>query len=215
MSSKKASAPLQASHVLEFAVDVVARDAGGIVTSCRCKFRVFDGRDKVDLRAHAKRKRKERYDIKYLVVPFLCHKYRSHHATQHNKDAWDAYQSLSLMEKESHFDGRVSVMNTLHWHLDGQIDILTLKMNARIADTIIGDLFFPDDEVLPDADVSDDDADPLGVVQKSMGRREKDKENAMRLFVKNASTPDMHVVVVKNTTRFQLIVDHVSTGMSL
>jgi len=161
---------------------------------------------------NAERKRKERSTIKYWEAPFLCHKYRSHHATQH-KAAWEHYQTLSPEGKESFFEGRQSVMNTMHWHMDTQTDSITLKVNASIVETIIGDLFFRDDAPA-DVDASDVDGNDDGVQadERAATKKRREKDNAMKLFTKEDD--QTYVATIRNSTRFHLAVDHVSTGMS-
>ncbi len=86
-------------------------------------------------------------------------------------------------------------------------DKLVFDISARIVDTIIGDLFFRDDEVLANID-SDDD------VANTIAKKAKEKTNALKLFVKNENDPDWYQVVIPNAMRFELVMDHVSIGMS-
>jgi hypothetical protein len=66
-------------------------------------------------------------------------------------------------------------------------DKLVFDINARIVDTIIGDLFFYDNEVLANAD-SDGDSDDN--VANTNAKKAKEKTNALKLFVKNENKPD-------------------------
>ncbi len=95
-------------------------------------------------------------------------------------------------------------------------DKLVFDISARIVDTIIGDLFFRDDEVLANADSDDDDSDDdlASVIAKKVARKAKEKTNALKLFVKNENDPDWYQVVIPNPMRFKLAMDHVSIGMS-
>jgi hypothetical protein len=95
-------------------------------------------------------------------------------------------------------------------------DKLVFDISARIVDTIIGNLFFRDDEVLANADSDDDDSDDdlASVIAKKVARKAKEKTNALKLFVKNENDPDWYQVVIPNPMRFELAMDHVSIGMS-
>jgi hypothetical protein len=90
-------------------------------------------------------------------------------------------------------------------------DKLVFDISARIVDTIIGDLFFRDDEVLANAD-SDGDSDDN--VASTITKKAKEKTNALKLFVKNDNDPDWYQVVIPNAMQFELVMDHVSISMS-
>ncbi len=70
-------------------------------------------------------------------------------------------------------------------------DKLVFDISARIIDTIIGDLFFRDDEVLANADSDDDsDDDMASAIAKKATKKAKEKTNALKLFIKNENDPD-------------------------
>jgi hypothetical protein len=94
-------------------------------------------------------------------------------------------------------------------------DKLVFNISARIVDTIIGDLFFRDDEVLATGDSDgDSDDDMANTIVKKAAKTAKEKTNALKLFVKNKNDPDWYQVVIPNAMRFELAMDHVSIGMS-
>uniref|UniRef100_M4BZQ6 DUF659 domain-containing protein n=1 Tax=Hyaloperonospora arabidopsidis (strain Emoy2) TaxID=559515 RepID=M4BZQ6_HYAAE len=94
-------------------------------------------------------------------------------------------------------------------------DTLAYDINARIVNTIIGDLFFRDEEVLANADSDNDsDDDVANAIAKKASKQANEKTNALNLFVKNRNDPDWYQVIIKNVMRFELAVDHVSIGMS-
>jgi hypothetical protein len=72
-------------------------------------------------------------------------------------------------------------------------DKLVFDISARIVDTIIGDLFFHDDEVLANADNDgDSDDDVASTITKKAAKKAKEKTNAFKLFVKNENDPDWY-----------------------
>jgi len=121
--------------------------------------------------------------------------------------------TLSPADKEKFFEGKSNVMNTMHWHLDTQSDKLTLRMRSSIVETIIGELFFRDEDSLAEGDGSDEEAASSEALQRAVTKKKKEKESAMKLFVKEEMA-DEYVVSIRNTTRFHLAMDHISTGMS-
>jgi hypothetical protein len=130
----------------------------------RCRFCLHDGRDMVEVVAGSTRKRKSRSDIKYFQKPFLPHKYRSNHSGQH-AESWELYQASSTEEKKNFFVGKIKNVNTIHRHMDLATDTLTFTVNASILESIIGDLFFRDHEVMNDFDSNRDD-DVVGAEAK-------------------------------------------------
>ncbi len=92
--------PFQPGHALEYAVEVVSREAKGSAT-CWCLFCVHEGRDEVEIGQNG-RKRKRTAQIKMLTAPFYSHKYRSHHESQH-AESWALYQDLSKADKKQYF----------------------------------------------------------------------------------------------------------------
>ncbi len=161
-------------------------------------------------------KHKSRNDIKYFLKPFLPHKYRSHHDGQH-AESWALYKAAAKKDKQHFFDNKIKVANTLHWYMDLDSDILTFMINASIVNTIIGDMFFRDDEVVVDSDDADNDV--VGAAARKVAKKFKEKTNAMKLFILNEvdedeDDPHSYTVTIKNIMRFNLAMDHVGSGMS-
>jgi len=135
----------------------------------------------------------------------------------HHADLWAKYSVLSNEEKRMHFDGKANRANTLHRYLDLESDLLTFHVLAPIVDVIIADLFFRPDEVLVDFDDDDeDDGDAAAAIAKRAAGKAKLKTLARKLFVKDVANieEDEYVVTIKGTMRYELAMDHVSTGMS-
>jgi hypothetical protein len=84
-------------------------------------------------------------------------------------------------------------------------DKLVFDISARIVRTIIGDLFFCDDDVLANT-VNDDDNDDdvANAITKKAAKKAKEKTNALKLFVKNENDPDWYHVVIPNAMQFEL-----------
>jgi hypothetical protein len=61
---------------------------------------------------------------------------------------------MSDADKKEHFRNQPKLVNTLHHHMDFSSGMLTFiigaSIGASIVNTIIGDMFFRDDEVLDD-----------------------------------------------------------------
>jgi hypothetical protein len=95
--------------------------------------------------------------------------------------------------------------------MDLATDKLTFTVKASFFESIIGDLFFRDHEVMNDFG-SDSDDDVVGAEAKKAAQMIKQKRNAMKLFEKNE---EPHcTAMIKNMVRFELAIDHVSIGMS-
>ncbi|CAM6038621.1 unnamed protein product [Sphagnum compactum] len=60
---------------------------------------------------------------------------------------------------------------------------------------------------------NDDDTAAAEAIAKRAAKKSKEKVNAMKLFVKQ-SDKSTYKVTIKNITRFELAMDHVSIGMS-
>jgi hypothetical protein len=206
----KSNTPFQPKHKLENELELVSTDGNGDVTY-RCLFCLHDGRDVVEVVAGSTRKRKSRSDIKYFQKPFLPHKYRSHHSGQH-AEAWELYQASSTEEKKNFFGGKIKNINTIHRHMDLATDTLSFTVKASVVESIVGDLFFRDHEVMNDFG-SDIDDDVVGAEAKKAVQMIKQKRNAMKLFEKNEEEPQ-YTATIKNIVRFELAIDHVSIGMS-
>jgi hypothetical protein len=187
--------------------------------SVRCNFCAFFGRAKVkasDEHVGEKRQHSSRNDTKYWTS-FAPQNYRSHHESQQT-DLWAEYNSLSNEEKRTHFDGKTNRANTLHRYVHLEYDSLTFHVSVPIVDVIISDLFFRPDEVLVDFDNDDDEDDggaAIAIAKKAVARA-KQKTLALKLFVKDVANidEDEYVVTIKGTMRYELAMDHVSTGMS-
>jgi hypothetical protein len=189
-------------------VEVVSQDAKGSAT-CWCMFYVHEGRNEVKIGQNG-RKQKRTAQIKMFIAPFYPHKYCNHHESQHVK-SWALYQDLSKTNKKQYFLSQIKPANTLHWHMTVKDDKLVLDISARIVDTIIGDLFFHNDEVLANADNNGDSDDD---VASTIAKKAKEKTNTLKLFVKNENDPDRYRVVIPNAMQFELAMDHVSINMS-
>ncbi len=152
--------------------------------------------------------------IKMFTAPFYPHKYRSHHKSQHAK-SWALFQDLSKADKKQYFSSQIKPANTLHRHMTVKDDKLVFDISARIVDTIIGDLFFRNDEVLANADRDNDsDNNVASAIAKKAAKKAKEKTNAVKLFIKNENDPSWYQVVIPNAMRFELAMDNVSIGMS-
>jgi microcompartment protein CcmK/EutM len=127
------------------------------------------------------------------------------------------YKAAAKKDKQHFFDNKIKVANTLHWYMDLDSDILTFMINASIVNTIIGDMFFRDDEVVVDSDDADNDV--VGAAARKVAKKFKEKTNAMKLFILNEvdedeDDPHSYTVTIKNIMRFNLAMDHVGSGMS-
>ncbi len=163
------------------------------------------------------RKHKSRNDIQYFLKPFQPHKYRSHHDGQHT-ESWALYKAATKKDKQYFFDNKIKVANTLHRYMDLDSDILMFMINASIVNTIIGDMFFRDDEVVVNSDDADDD-DVVGTATRKAAKKLKDKTNAMKLFILNEVNEDeddshSYTITIKNIMRFNLAMDHIGSRMS-
>jgi len=151
-------------------------------------------------------------------MSFAPQNYRRHHESQH-ANLWAEYNVLSNEEKGMHFDGKANHANTLHWYLDLESDSLTFHVSAPIVDIIIADLFFQPNEVLVDFDDDDDEDDggaAAAIANKAVAKANQ-KTLTLKLFVKDVANveEDEYVITIKGTMRYELAMDHVSTGMSL
>jgi hypothetical protein len=165
----------------------------------------------VEIVAGSTRKLKSGSDIKYFKKPFLLHKYRRNHSGQHT-ESWELYQASSTEGKKKFFAGKIKNVSTIHRHMDLATDTLTFTVKASIVESIIGDLFFRDHEVMKDLG-SDSDDDVVSAEAKKAAQMIKQKRNAMKLFEKNEEEP-LYTATIKNIVHFELAIDHVSIGMS-
>jgi len=208
--------PFQPKHALEYGLELVKTEIGGLQT-VRCLFCVYEGRDVVQVGSLTGRKRKSRNDIHYYRKPFAPQNYRSHNASQHT-ESWSHYSQLSQEDKATYFDNKEKRVNTLHHHMDLAADTLVFTVQPAIVETIIGDMFFRDDEELLDNGDEDEDEDEeaagaAAVIAKKVARKAMERVNAMKLFVKDEET-GKYTVAIKNITRYELALDHVGSGMS-
>jgi len=108
----------------------------------------------------------------------------------------------------------VSRNNTLHRYIEIDGDELMLKISNVVVDTIIGELLFrPEDEM---AVLEHDDGEALDPnIAEHVARLIKLKRNALLLFKPDCEADNgSYIVMIKNIKRFQLIIKHVSCGMS-
>ncbi|CAK9279370.1 unnamed protein product [Sphagnum jensenii] len=117
-----------------------------------------------------------------------------------------------------HFNGKANRAHMLHRYLDLESDSFTFHVSAPIVDVIIADLFFWPHEVLVDFDNDDneDNGGAAAAIAKKAAAKAKQKTLALKLFVKHVANveEDKYVVTIKGTMRYELAMDHVSTGMS-
>jgi hypothetical protein len=127
------------------------------------------------------------------------------------------YKAATKKDKQHFFDKKIKVANTLHRYMDFNSDILTFMINGSIVNTIIGDMFFRDNEVVVDSDDADDD-DVVSAAAMKAAKKLKEKTNAMKLFILNEvnedeDDPHSYTITIKNIMRFNLAMDHVGSGM--
>ncbi len=103
-------------------------------------------------------------------------------------------------------------INILHQHMDLIAGSIKFIISTDIVNTIIGDIFFCNDEHLLNDSDSDDDSTITKAIVKKCTKKSKEKVNAMKLFVKQ-SDESTYKVTIKNITHFELTMDHVSIGM--
>jgi hypothetical protein len=96
--------------------------------------------------------------------------------------------------------------------MDLATDTLAFTVKASIVESIIGDLFFRDYEVMNDFG-SDRDDNVVGAEAKKAAQMIKPKRNAMKMFEKNKEEP-YYTATIKNVVRFELAIDHISIGIS-
>ncbi|CAK9269226.1 unnamed protein product [Sphagnum jensenii] len=71
---------------------------------------------------------------------------------------------MSNQDKKEYFKSKVKRINTLHQHMDLTADSIEFVILADIVDTIIGDIFFRNDEQLLHDNNSDDDTTTVKTV---------------------------------------------------
>ena len=207
--------PFQEKHALEFGLELIKTGKGGAQT-VRCLICTYDRRDKVEVGSSTACNRKSRVDIKYYKKLFAPQNYRSHNMMQHGK-TWAEYSEMCNAEKREYFTGKTKIVNTLHHCLDVQGDTMEFKVSPPIIETIIGDMFFRNDEMLDNAEDDDEDnlvtSDAAKTLAKKIAKKSSEKAHAMKLFVKDSET-EKYVINIKNVMRYELALDHVGSGMS-
>jgi hypothetical protein len=194
MPPKKKVAPqFNKAHCVEYGLKIMARDpASSAVTDVRCQFCAFCGREE----AMPGAKRKRTSSIKYFRS-FRAQYYKQHLEKQH-PDEWTSYQALNKQEKETFFEGRQVIANTLHAHLDIGEDAFVFLVNRKIVDVVVGDLLFdPDDD---DVEVSRERALALFNLQEDAA----DDDEAQ----------DAYTVTIKSSRQFRVVVKFVACGTS-
>jgi hypothetical protein len=113
--------------------------------------------------------------------------------SQHTYE-WAKYQTLSPTNKLAYFNKKEAT--GINAFLDKDRDSLTFAISQpAIVDDIVGNLFFN-----PKEDEEDDDSEPIT------------KANAMKLF--KLQEDGSYLVIIKNSLRFNLAIEHVSIGLS-
>uniref|UniRef100_M4BUL5 Uncharacterized protein n=1 Tax=Hyaloperonospora arabidopsidis (strain Emoy2) TaxID=559515 RepID=M4BUL5_HYAAE len=130
-----------------------------------------------------------------LEAQLLAINYRSHNTTQHGK-AWAEYSELCNAEKREYFTGKTKIVNTLHHYFDVEGYTMEFEDSPPIVETIIGDMFFKNDEMLDNAEDNDED----NLVASDAAKADSETEK--------------YVVTMKNVMRNELALDHVGSGIS-
>ncbi len=148
------STPFQTKHALEFGLEVISKDAKRdvILQHLLCVHECWDG---VEVGDSLGRKRKSISTIKYFTKSFTPFNYH-YHLKQHI-ESWATYQTLSDQDKKEYFKSKVKRINTLHQHMDLITDSIKFVISANIVNTIIGNIFFCNDEQLLNDSDSDND----------------------------------------------------------
>jgi hypothetical protein len=136
-------------------------------------------------------KRQRMKNVQLFQFPFRPECYKSHMQSQHT-DEWVKYQTLSPADKLAYFNKKEATR--INAFLDKDCDSLTFVISQpAIVDDIVGNLFFN-----PKEDEEDDDSEPIT------------KANAMKLF--KLEEDGSYLVIIKNSLRFNLAIEHVSVG---
>jgi len=96
--------------------------------------------------------------------------------------------------------------------MDLTVDLIEFVVLVDIIDTIIGNIFFHNDKQLFNDSNSDDDTMVVEAIVKKAAKKSKEKVNDMKLYVKQFDKLT-YKVTIKNVTRFELAMDHVSISM--
>ncbi|CAM6008391.1 unnamed protein product [Sphagnum balticum] len=92
-------------------------------------------------------------------------------------------------------------------------DSIEFVILVDIINTIIGDIFFRNDEQLLNDNDNDNDITAVEAIAKRVAKKSKKKVNAMKLFIKQFDE-STYKVTIKNVMRFEWAMDHVLIGMS-
>jgi hypothetical protein len=210
MSPKKKTSPWQPAYKQKLELRVTNCNVKTFaVIEVVCSFCKYFGRQ-VDM---ANRKRTARVANQTYGLDFRADVMTKHMESQHH-EKWNEYQALSPSEQLKFFNEIVSRNNMLHWYIEIDGDELTLKISNAVVDTIIGELLFrPEDEM---AALKHDDGEALDPnIAEHVARLIKLKRNALLLFKPYYEADDgSYIVMIKNITRFQLIIKHASHDMS-
>ena len=177
----------QMPHLIAFGLEITERYPNTHeVTSVRCKFCTFSGREE---KLGQKRQRRQTTVIMLWKPPYHAEKYRNHYESQH-AEAWITYQALTFEEKQIYFNQKEHHKNTL-LHSFGLLQTpLVFKIDASIVDTIIGNLFFHPD-----------------------GHGGLSQVNVLKLFKPNTNS-NRYTITLTNLLQFRLAIDQIAIGLS-
>jgi hypothetical protein len=113
--------------------------------------------------------------------------------SQHT-DEWVKYQTLSPVDKLAYFNKKEAMGINAFFDKDRDNLMFAISQPAIVND-IVGNLFF-----YPKEDKEDDDSELIT------------KVNAMKLF--KLQEDRSYLVIIKNSLRFNLAIEHVSVGLS-
>jgi hypothetical protein len=182
--------PFQEKHKIEFGLAPVQRAPDGTIMTVQCLFCVQIEHEKRDGPAI---KRQCTKNVQLFQFPFRPECYKSHMQSQHT-DEWVKYQTFSPANKLAYFNKKEAT--GINAFLDKDRDNLTFAISQpAIVDDIVGNLFFN-----PKEDEEDDDSEPIT------------KANAMKLF--KLQEDGSYLVIIKNSLRFNLTIEHVFVGLS-
>jgi hypothetical protein len=104
----------QHQHLVNYGLKAMQIDvATGAVSSVRCQFCVYIGKE--DTITDGKRKRTQTDRVKDWNPPFRPELYESHHKGQHPTH-WTEYQKLDYDQKTKYFDHKIKQKDTLYGH---------------------------------------------------------------------------------------------------
>ncbi|CAK9863102.1 unnamed protein product [Sphagnum jensenii] len=181
---------VQQKQKIEFGLAPIQRVQDGTIMTVQCMFCVHIGREK---RNGPTVKRQRTKNVQLFQFPFRPECYKSHMQSQHTNE-WAKYQTLFPADKLAYFNKKeVTGINAF---LDKDRDNLTFAISQpAIVDDIVGNLFFN-----PKEDEEDDNSESIT------------KANAMKLF--KLQEDGSYLVIIKNSLRFNLTIEHLSVGLS-